>query len=256
MLTKSSRLSGTRPSRSNSAQRDLQSKVLWGTIYLPLKLANAVYSISTGASSRPVFLSIKETYPQLLELEQNFAVIKSELESILPGRNQMATYHELDPMQAPISAGGNPNAHWRVFLLNAMGLKPETNCQKCPQTTALLDRIPGVVQAFFSILDGGKSVPAHEGPYRGYLRYHLALIVPEDKPPRMRIKDQWVTWEEGKAFLFDDTWNHEVINESQQIRVVLVVDLLRPLRPIADVVNRVVFRILKSTYAKRMVAKV
>ena len=47
----------------------------------------------------------------------------------------------------------------------------------------LVAGIPNLFQAFFSILEPGKSIPAHEGPYCGYLRYHLGLIVPEESPP-------------------------------------------------------------------------
>jgi aspartyl/asparaginyl beta-hydroxylase (cupin superfamily) len=71
----------------------------------------------------------------------------------------------------------------------------------------------------------------------------------------MRIKDQIVTWKEGEGFLFDDTWDHEVTNHSQDIRVVLVVDLLRPLGPVTNVINRTVGWALRYLYAKRLVAK-
>ena len=36
-------------------------------------------------------------------------------------------------------------------------------------------------------------------------------------------------WEEGKSMIFDDTFNHEVWNDTDETRVVLFVDVLRPL---------------------------
>ena len=45
----------------------------------------------------------------------------------------------------------------------------------------------------------------------------------------MRVKDQLHTWEEGKSILFDDSWNHEVYNKSDDLRVVLLVDIFRPM---------------------------
>ena len=45
----------------------------------------------------------------------------------------------------------------------------------------------------------------------------------------MRVKDQYHTWEEGRSILFDDSLNHEVYNISDDLRVVLIVDILRPL---------------------------
>jgi aspartyl/asparaginyl beta-hydroxylase (cupin superfamily) len=85
-------------------------------------------------------------------------------------------------------------------------------------------------QAFFSILEGGKSIPTHASPYWGYLRYHLALEVPKEGPqPQMRVGGQWFTWEEGKGFLFDDSWDHELVNENPNLRSVLIVDVTRPM---------------------------
>ena len=81
-----------------------------------------------------------------------------------------------------ISAQFDPDKDWKSVLPDAMGEKPEANRARCPETSALLDRIPGLMQAFFSILDGGKSVPAHQGPYRGYIRYHLAPGRPRAGP--------------------------------------------------------------------------
>ena len=160
-------------------QRSLQSKIVWALIWLPLKLGNAWISTQVGGQKRPVFFSVEETFPDLLELEKNFDVIRQELEGILPERDGVPSYHELDPMQARISGSNDPNAHWKVFLFYAMGEKPAENREKCPRTAELLDKIPNITQSFLSILEGGKSVPAHCGPYRGFLRYHLALKVPK-----------------------------------------------------------------------------
>ena len=128
-------------------------------------------------------------------------------------------------MQHYISGRFDPEKDWKVFYLYAMGEKPAANRARCPRTAALLDQVPGLFQAFFSILDGGKSIPAHAGPYRGYIRYHLGLVVPEDNPPSIRVKDQHYTWKEGESILFDDSWDHEVINKSDGDRVVLIVDV-------------------------------
>ena len=239
----------------NAPQRSLQSKIVGALIWLPLKLGNAWISTQVGGQKRPVFFSVEETFPELLELEQNFDVIRQELEGILPERDGVPSYHELDPMQARISGSNNPDARWKVFLLYAMGEKPAENRERCPRTSELLDKVPNVTQAFFSILEGGKSVPAHCGPYRGFLRYHLALKVPKQDIPRMRVKDQWVSWREGEGFLFDDTWEHEVINNSQQIRVVLLVDVQRPLRRVLGLVNRGIFWVLRYVYARKMIRK-
>ena len=136
-----------------------------------------------------------------------------------------------------------------------MGVKPEAYCARCPRTMALLDGIPGLFEAFFSILEGGKSIPHHEGPYRGYLRYHLGLIVPEKNPPSIRLKDQVYTWKEGESVLFDDSWDHEVYNQCESDRVVLIVDIRRPMPQPFDGVNRLVQRIMKAVYGRHVLER-
>ena len=62
------------------------------------------------------------------------------------------------------------------------------------------------------------------------LRYHLGLIVPEDAEScRIRVGEDYRHWEEGKSMIFDDTFNHEVWNDTDETRVVLFVDVMRPL---------------------------
>jgi aspartyl/asparaginyl beta-hydroxylase (cupin superfamily) len=160
-------------------------------------------------------------------------------------------YHEIDGLQREISDSPSPSKNWRVFFLEAMGRKKVLHRQQCPETSRVLDQIPGVFQAFFSILEGGKSIPPHSSPYWGYLRYHLALEVPTEGPrPRMRVAEQWLTWEEGKGFLFDDSWEHELINENPNLRSVLIVDIARPMGAFASAVHSVMAFIMGQTYGR------
>jgi aspartyl/asparaginyl beta-hydroxylase (cupin superfamily) len=216
---------------------------------------NWLFDLHTGGKQRPVFFDINATCPKLLELDHNFSVIQSELLTLLAEKSSIPRYHELDRMQHYISAQVDPDRDWKVFYLYAMGEKPDANRARCPQTAALLDKIPGLFQAFFSILDGGKSVPAHCGPYRGYIRYHLGLVVPKENPPSIRIKDQHYTWQEGQSILFDDSWNHEVFNTSASERVVLIVDIRRPMPLMFASLNRFVESVMRLVYGKQILKK-
>ena len=200
-----------------------------------------------GGENRPVFYDIDNIAPALRELEKNYPIIKRELEQLLKSKKDLPSYHDLDPRQHGISAGGKKK--WKVFLLYAMGAKPEANRALCPRTSALLDKIPNLFEAFFSILEAGKSVPAHNNSYCGMLRYHLALIVPRENPPKIRVKDRFYTWKEGEGVFFDDCWEHEVINESKEDRVVLLVDVLRPLPLPAHMLNLLFVKGMRIGYA-------
>jgi aspartyl/asparaginyl beta-hydroxylase (cupin superfamily) len=216
---------------------------------------NRLFDIHTGGRRRPVFFDVEQTCPQLRELDRNFPAIREELVALLREKAAIPKYHEIDRMQQYISGKVDPDKDWKVFYLYAMGEKPKANRDRCPTTSALLDRVPGLFQAFFSILDGGKSVPPHDGPYRGYLRYHLGLVVPENNPPTLRIKDQDYTWQEGQSILFDDSWRHEVINKSDADRVVLIVDIRRPMPlPFASL-NRFVELVMRMVYGRQILKK-
>jgi aspartyl/asparaginyl beta-hydroxylase (cupin superfamily) len=216
---------------------------------------NRFFDLYTGGARRPVFFDVPATCPQLAELGRAFPAIGEELRTLLAEKTEIPRYHEVDRMQQYISASRDPDKDWKVFYLYAMGEKPAANRARCPRTSELLDRVPGLFQAFFSILDGGKSIPAHEGPYRGYLRYHLGLIVPPENPPRIRIKDQFYTWREGEGVLFDDSWQHEVINQSTSDRVILIVDIRRPMPLVFSAFNRFVEMVMRMVYGKQILKK-
>lgn len=210
-----------------------------------------IYNLS-GGEDRPVFFELEEVNTYLKTLEDNWEVIRGELDALLPGQESIPEYHRLDANQADISEGSDASQTWKVFMFYAMGKKIGDNRKKCPQTAALLDAVPFKFQAFFSILSPGKNIPAHDGPYLGYLRYHLGLKVPKENPPRIRVKDETYTWKEGESTVFDDSWNHQVYNHCEEERVILVVDVLRPLPRISHVMNRVFQLYARMIYARFM----
>ena len=83
----------------------------------------------------------------------------------------------------------------------------------------------------FSILEPGKHLPPHRGPYNGVLRLHLGLIVPEPREQLgIRVEKEVYRWKEGEAVIFDDAYEHEAWNRTPHTRVVLFVDFVKPLR--------------------------
>ena len=62
------------------------------------------------------------------------------------------------------------------------------------------------------------------------MRYHLALKVPEPKEKcGIRVADEVLHWEEGKGMMFDDSFPHEAWNKTDGVRVVLFMDIVRPM---------------------------
>lgn len=222
------------------------------TLLIPF---NWLYDLSAGGAHRPVLFDIDKTFPALRILDRGFGEIQKEVQNLLADKRHIPRYHDLDVMQTAISAGGEPGQNWKIFYLYAMGERPCANRRKCPHTVNLLDQIPNVFQAFFSLLEAGKSIPAHCGPYRGYLRYHLGLVVPRKNPPSIRIKNRVHVWEEGRSILFDDSWDHEVKNEATDDRVVLIVDVRRPMPFPLNAINLIIETFIRILYGKKILKK-
>jgi aspartate beta-hydroxylase len=216
--------------------------------------ANAFFGLFIGRKTRPTFFNITEIYPELDHVTRAFPVIRKEFDRLISEWAELPQYHDVDPGERNISA--TTPKRWNVFMLEITGHKPAQNRACCPQTCQVLETVPNMIQAFFSILDPGKSVPEHEGPYLGYLRYHLGVRVPAQNPPKLIVNGQGYVWKEGEAVLFDDSWPHSVVNASNELRAVLIVDVRRPLPLFADLCNRFITDVIaRHTYGRSVVRK-
>jgi aspartyl/asparaginyl beta-hydroxylase len=153
-------------------------------------------------------------------LEESFSVVKQELRSLL--ESEKREFKEYRSESATILPG------WNTFNLFIHGEKVEENCSRCPQTVALLESLPRFEKQhiMFSALNPRTHLPAHFGPMNGILRGHLPLIVPEGC--RIRVGQDERTWQEGKMLVFDDSYNHEVWNDSDHVRIVLFLNFWHP----------------------------
>jgi ornithine lipid ester-linked acyl 2-hydroxylase len=159
--------------------------------------------------------------------------LRDNWRDILEEAREVAMQGEAAPSLATISPDHRSIAEvnkWRSFFLWGYGYRIDENADRCPVTSALVERIPGLNSAFFSILAPGTHIPDHRGVTKGLITCHLGLIVPRDGDVRMRVHDRVVRWAEGETLVFDDTYRHEVWNETSGTRVVLLIQFERPLR--------------------------
>ncbi len=215
---------------------------------------NGYFGLHMDRRNRPTFFNIRKDYPELDFITQAYPAIRNEFDALNADSAHLPEYHQVDSGERAISS--TTPKRWNVFVLEILGYKVELNRARCPETCRALARVPNLIQAFFSILEPGKSVPEHEGPYLGYLRYHLGLRVPAQNPPKLIVNKQEYVWKEGEALLFDDSWPHSVVNTSTETRAVLIVDVRRPLPRSADVVNRFVTDVVaRYTYGRAVARK-
>lgn len=208
------------------------------TIDVGVRIIQQVERLITWGSrvGNPAFFA-PEQFPWVAPLEANWPVIRRELEAMLKFREVLPNFQDISTDQRALTT----DDHWKTLFFYAYGIKAEGNCTRCPDTTRVVEGIPGMKTAFFSIISAGKHIPAHRGPFKGVLRCHLGLVVPEPRERcRIRVGTEVRHWDEGRCLVFDDTYEHEVWNDTDGLRAVLFLDVVRPLRFPANVINRLI----------------
>lgn len=175
------------------------------------------------------------SFSWLPALEDATQIIREEFLSVFHEDNQDGFRPYIDrPSDVPLNqwAELNRNPRWSVFPLWQDGRYVEKNGSRCPKTVALLRNIPMCEIAnfapnvVFSLLSPKTRIPAHSGDTNARLIVHLPLIVPNGC--RFRVGNDVREWQEGKAWVFDDTINHEAWNDSDDLRVILMIDIWNP----------------------------
>jgi ornithine lipid ester-linked acyl 2-hydroxylase len=189
-----------------------------------------------------------DTFPWIAELEARWPTIRAELDEVLSYRDDLPNFQDISIDQASLTDDDG----WKTFFFFGYGFRSAANCARCPETAELLSRVPGLTTAFFSILSPHKHIGEHRGPWRGVLRYHLGLRVPQPSAASgICVGGEVAHWEEGRSLLFDDGYEHHVWNDTDGVRVVLFADVLRPLRRPADQLNRgLIAAIARSPYIR------
>ncbi len=145
------------------------------------------------------------------------------------------------------------NWDWHSYVLN--GIQQPKFAEACPKTVGILTEIQDTLFyqdvstssdrynpfgfTFFSTLHGKSYIKPHTGPMNLRLRIHLPLIVPKNTKPDafsskpqtkcgIRVGNQIRSWKEGKAVVLDDSYEHEVWNETNDFRVILLIDVWHP----------------------------
>lgn len=187
---------------------------LWGH-----PLQRPVSRYVPGLTSKP--WHDKRDYPFIAKLEAGARDIREELLYNLEHRNHLFTEE-----QENLHTGGD----WTELRIKSSGYGFTKHTEFFPKT---MKHIRECGQDFtsikFSAIQPGTHIRTHTGPSNERLRVHLTLV--HTGGAKIRVGTEWHTWEEGKAIIFDDSWEHEVIHTGTDIRVVLIMDIWHPELP-------------------------
>jgi len=181
----------------------------------------------------PAILDAATHFPASERFAATWPGLRDEALRLKQDLSSVPRFHELMPQQAPISA--NDGRDWRLFVVKAYGVLVPRNAARCPALTRLLATSPQVLSAALSFLGPWKHVPEHRGPFRGVIRYYLGLSVPpaaDGLPGAALVIDSTEhRVGDGQWLLWDDTFAHEVRNNSDDVRIALLLDVRRKAMP-------------------------
>ncbi|MFC4763934.1 aspartyl/asparaginyl beta-hydroxylase domain-containing protein [Dyella koreensis] len=182
----------------------------------------------------PPVLDIDARFPAARHFVEAWPALRDEALALTPRLHAVPRFHELMSEQTAIST--HDGHDWRMFLLKVYGHPIGPNMAACPRLAALINASPDVLSATLSLLAPHKHVPQHRGPFKGVLRFQLGLSVPlaaDGRPAAvLRLAGEEHRIGNGQALLWDDTYPHEVWNDSDEWRIALLLDVRRRGMPV------------------------
>lgn len=179
-------------------------------------------------------------FPWLSGLEAAAGAIRAEAIAAMQTEKEDFKPYISHPDGAPIAQWKelNHSPRWSTYFLWKNGVRYDEACAKCPRTAAASEALP-VIDAenfgptiMFSVLAPRTHIPPHSSVTNARLVVHLPIVIPAGC--RFRVGAETRDWKEGKAWVFDDTLEHEAWNDSDDHRVILMVDIWNPLLTMAE----------------------
>lgn len=176
----------------------------------------------------------RDEFPWLEELEDKTEAILDELRGVIEADAKdfvpYIQYEDSSPLDQWRAL--NRSRRWGAYHLIENGARVEEHCLRCPTTLLTLSKLPQPdvpdrsPSAMFSALEARTHIPPHTGVSNTRLVCHLPLIVPEGC--WFRVGNETRTYRPREAWVFDDTIDHEAMNDSDEGRVILLFDVWNP----------------------------
>lgn len=160
-----------------------------------------------------------QLFPHLNLLRENFDAIRDEA---------LASLDKSGKIMNDMYFQGIADEGWKRLYIKWHGPIDPLAQKECPFTCSLIEQMPEVSVAMFSILMPGSKILPHHGPAKMCLRYHLGLSTPNDPNCSITLNGEKYSWKDGEDVMFDDTLMHEVHNNTDKKRIILFLDVERP----------------------------
>ena len=197
-----------------------------------LFFANKVFALTSKVPLRPFYRDIF-ILNEALVIWNNFEIFRDEVKHVYKNfktiKNDM--YFQNIVKTEP---------EWTRLYLSWNNRIDPIGRKLCPKSTSIINSMPNVKTAMFSVLKPGANILPHTGPYRGCLRLHMGLITPNSDDCFIVSNGEKYSWKDGEVILLDDSYIHYVVNNTNEYRVILFCDIVRPMNFIGNALNNYV----------------
>lgn len=228
-------------------------------IYLPVFPISTIINLFLFLfyNNPPFIHNYHDVFPQSIEIEKKSNTIINEYNEYMKADNKIDCIKNSNPGFGLENTSNEKNC-WKAIYLKKVGKIQENMLDFFPETLKLLND-DQIHNAFFSILEPGVEIPPHKGYYKGYLRYHLGVEIPNNESNKTDDKAYIICggekyiWKKNQGILFDDMYTHYVKNPSNKTRVVLYLDVKRKNNnKIVDFVNNIGILYLENSILLKM----
>ena len=180
----------------------------------------------------------------LAQMQAQWTHLRDEVLPLLREREGIPPLGKISPDHRRIAS----TPAWKSFFFTGYGYHSAQNRARCPEISAAIDKVPGLVVAFLSIMEPGTHVPRHRGLTKAWLNCHLPLVLPRDGGRcEIAIDGEIHRWREGEWLVFDETFPHEVWNLSAQPRLVLFLQIARPMKWPGRLASRAIYHAIRHS---------
>lgn len=204
------------------------------TLQLVLLFSNKIFALTSKIPLQPFYRDIF-ILNEALVIWNNFEIFRDEVRNIYKNfktiKNDM--YFQNIVKTEP---------EWTRLYLKWFDKSDPSGSVLCPKSTAIVNSMPNVKTAMFSVLKPGAKILPHTGPYRGCLRLHMGLITPNSEDCFINLGGNTYSWKDGEVILLDDSYSHYVENNTDKYRVILFCDIVRPMNFVGNTLNNFIVK--------------
>tara|TARA_R100001244_G_scaffold20643_7_gene21574 strand:- start:10066 stop:11235 length:1170 start_codon:yes stop_codon:yes gene_type:complete len=174
----------------------------------------------------------RSEFPWLADMEATIPDMQEELRGVIARTQEFKPYVQGHPDRPRPNNPLLDDPSWGAHYFWKDGVEITENSVHCPRTMAALVAAPiPVIQerspmALYSVLEPGTHIAPHYGMLNTRLICHIPLVLPPDCA--LRVGAETRPWRDGEALIFDDSFEHEAWNRSDQRRVILLFEIWRP----------------------------